>query len=102
MYNNVDSLTDFEIILKLMRLTRRINDGHTAVSLRNMDTHRFPFEVEYIDNQWRVVKAIKEHKSLLKGSLVAIDDVPIEEVSIKVSEVAQFVENENSKVVRTG
>ncbi len=101
-YNNVNSLTDFEIILKLMRLTRRINDGHTAVSLRNMDTHRFPFEVEYIDNQWRVVKAIKEHKSLLKGSLVAIDDVPIEEVSIKVSEVAQFVENENSKVVRTG
>jgi len=101
-YNNVDSLTDFEIILKLMRLTRLINDGHTAVSLRNMATHRFPFEVEYIDNEWRVVKAIKEHKSLLKGSLVAIDDVPIEEVSIKVSEVAQFVENENSKVVRTG
>lgn len=100
--NNVYSLTDFEIVLKLMRLTRLINDGHTAVSLRNMTTHRFPFEVEYIDKEWRVVKAIKERESLLKLSLIAIDDVPIQEVSIKVSEVAQFVENEYSEIVRTG
>jgi len=100
--NNVDSLTDFEIVLKLMRLTRLINDGHTAVSLRNMATNRFPFEVEYIDKEWRVVKAIKERESLLKLSLVAINDVPIEEVSIKVSEVAQFVENEYSLKERTG
>jgi hypothetical protein len=99
---NIDSLTDFEIVLKLMRLTRLINDGHTAVSLRNMTTHQFPFEVEYIDREWRVVKAIKAHESLLKGSLVAINDTPIKEVSIKVSEVAQFVENENSEVVRSG
>ncbi|CAM1365516.1 Peptidase family S41 [Tenacibaculum soleae] len=99
---NVDSLTDFEIVIKLMRLTRQINDGHTAVSLRNMTTNQFPFEVEYIDKEWRVVKATKAHESLLKGSLIAINDIPIKEVSIKVSEVAQFVENENSKVVRTG
>ncbi|WP_431134655.1 S41 family peptidase [Psychroserpens mesophilus] len=100
-YNNVDSLNDFEIILELMRLTRRVNDGHTAVSLRNMATHRFPFEIEYIDKEWRVVKVIKEHKSLLKLSLMAIDDVPIEEVSMKVSQVTQFVENEYSETLRT-
>ena len=35
-YDNVESLNDFDIILKLMRLTRRINDGHTAISLRNI------------------------------------------------------------------
>ncbi|SFS51194.1 S41 family peptidase [Lutibacter maritimus] len=101
-YNNVESLNDFDIILKLMRLTRQINDGHTAVSLRNMTTHQFPLEVEYIDNQWRVVKVNNKNNNLLKLSLVAIDNVPIKEVSAKVSEVAQFVENQFSQIIRTG
>lgn len=101
-YDNVESLNDFDIILKLMRLTRQINDGHTAVSLRNMTTHQFPLEVEYIDNQWRVVKVNNKNNNLLKLSLVAIDNVPIKEVSAKVSEVAQFVENQFSQIIRTG
>lgn len=101
-YNNVESLNDFDIILKLMCLTRQINDGHTAVSLRNMTTHQFPLEVEYIDNQWRVVKVNNKNNNLLKLSLVAIDNVPIKEVSAKVSEVAQFVENQFSQIIRTG
>jgi hypothetical protein len=85
-----------------MRLTRRINDGHTAVSLRNMTTHQFPLEVKYIDNQWRVVKVNNKNNNLLKLSLVAIDNVPIKEISAKVSEVAQFVENQFSQIIRTG
>jgi len=101
-YKNVEKLNDFEIILKLMHLTRRVNDGHTSVSMRNIPIHRFPFEVKFIDNEWRVVKISNEHSSLLKSSLIAIDDIPIEEVSTKVSEVAQFVENEYSQITRTG
>ncbi|WP_298262377.1 S41 family peptidase [uncultured Lutibacter sp.] len=101
-YNSSDTLNDFEIILKLMRLTRRINDGHTSVSLRNMPLQRFPLEVNFIDGEWRVVKVSSKHSSLLKLSLTAIDDIPIVEVSAKVSEVAQFVENQYSQKIRTG
>lgn len=101
-YKNVETLNDFEIILKLMHLTRRVNDGHTSVSLRNMPIHRFPLEVKFIDDKWRVVKVSNEHSNLLKLSLVAIDGIPIEELSTKVSEAAQFVENEHSQIVRTG
>lgn len=100
-YNNVDTLNDFQIIIKLMRLTRCINDGHTSVSLRNMSIHQFPFEVKLIGNRWYIVKVDNKHKKLLMLPLVAIDDVPIEEVSTKISEVAQFVENEYSQIVRT-
>jgi len=42
-YDSVAVLNDFDITVRLMRLTRRINDGHTAVSLRNVPLHRFPF-----------------------------------------------------------
>jgi len=97
-----DSASDFEVILELMKLTRRIGDGHTAVSLRHLETHTFPFEVKFIENEWRVVKISHEHKNLLKSSLAAVEGVPIDEVAAKVSEVAQFVENKHSQVVRTG
>lgn len=101
-YTNIDSLTDFEIILKLMRLTRLINDGHTAVSLRNIKTHRFPFEIEFIESQWYVVKILDENKTLLKTTLESINGIPVEVVAQKIAQVAQFVENEYSLKVRTG
>lgn len=101
-YDRVDNLGDFQIILELMRLTRLVNDGHTAVSLRNVPIHRFPFEVKFIDQGWYVIKAGKTNENLLKLRLSAIDGVPVEEVMAKVSEVAQFVENEYSQSIRTG
>jgi hypothetical protein len=93
---------DFQTILKLMKLTKQIGDGHTSVSLRNLKTHSYPLEIRFIDNQWRVVKITEANKQLLSTSLIAIDGVPIEEVSAKISEIAQFVENKYSKIVRTG
>lgn len=101
-YNNVESLRDFEIILKLMRLTRLINDGHTSVSLRNMSTHRFPFEIEWIENRWYVVKTLNKNKQILKTTLESINGIPIDTVTQKISEIAQFVENEYSLKDRTG
>lgn len=101
-YDSIETLDDFDVILRLMRLTRLVNDGHTAVSLRNMPIHRFPFEVKFIDRGWHVVKVDKAHKDLIKLRLSAIDDVPIEKIASKVAEVAQFVENEYSQIERTG
>ncbi|QQX76189.1 MULTISPECIES: S41 family peptidase [Aequorivita] len=101
-YDNVDSLNDFDIILKLMRLTRRINDGHTAVSLRNITTHRFPFEIEFIEGQWYVTKTLKENEQILKTALESINGISIDTVAKKVSGIAQFVENEYSLKERTG
>jgi len=101
-YNSADTLNDFEIILKLMRLTRRINDGHTAISLRNIATHRFPFEIEWIEGQWHVIKTLPENKQLLKTSLASINGIPMDTIVQKVSAIAQFVENEYSLKQSTG
>lgn len=95
-------INDFEVIIELMKLTREIGDGHTAISLRNIETHQFPIEISYIQKKWRVTKVSKTHKKILKSSIIAIDGVPIQEVIGKISEVSQFVENKYSKTVRTG
>jgi hypothetical protein len=94
--------TDWEIAVELMRLTRKIGDGHTSVSLANWETHYFPIEVKKISDKWRVVKVSEEYTSVLGATLTKIDGKSIQEIEKELSEVAQFVENKHSKVVRIG
>src|SRR5687767_718915 len=42
--------SDSEVILELMSLTRRIDDGHTAI--RANSNGRLPLELYYIDGSW--------------------------------------------------
>lgn len=100
--SKVNSKSDTEIILDLMRLTRKIGDGHTSFSLGGLETHLFPIEVFYVDGDWRVIKVSEEHKHLLGKKLVQIDDQAIATVVKEVSQVAQYVENQHSEIVRTG
>ncbi|CAM1358646.1 S41 family peptidase [Tenacibaculum xiamenense] len=91
-----------DVIIDLMRLTRKIGDGHTSVSLRTIKKHVFPFELYPVNGEWRVVKAISKYKHLLGKRLLKIQGMNVEEVAKRVSEVAQFVENRHSKIIRTG
>lgn len=100
--STVENRTDWEIVVELMRLTRKIGDGHTSVSLANWETQYFPIEVKKISDQWRVVKVSEEYASVLGATLTKIDGKPIQEIEKELSAVAQFVENEHSVVVRIG
>jgi len=93
--------SDFEITIDLMRLTRKIGDGHTAISFRNKNMHAFPFWLKKFDESWRVIKVTEQNKHLLGQELVEIEGKNINEVAGKVKEVAQFVENRYSKSIRT-
>lgn len=61
----IENNTDWEIAVELMRLTRKIGDGHTSVSLANWETHYFPIEVKKISDKWRVVKVSEVYSSVL-------------------------------------
>lgn len=93
--------SDTQTILDLMRLTRKIGDGHTAFSLRGVATHNYPIEVYLVDGNWRVIRVSKAHEELLGQSLKSIDGMPIEQVMQQVAPVAQYVENEQSKTIRS-
>jgi hypothetical protein len=100
--STIEKSTDWEIAVGLMRLTRKIGDGHTSVSLANRETHYFPIEVKKISDKWRVVKVSEAYSSILGATLTKIDGKPIQEIENELSEVAQFVENKHSKIVRIG
>lgn len=100
--SNLKNKTDLEVMIDLMRLTRKIGDGHTAFSLRGFETHLFPIEIYHVNGQWRVIKTTKEYKYLLGKILIKIDNNPITKITKEVSEVAQYVENKQSEIFRTG
>ncbi|WOD43530.1 S41 family peptidase [Hwangdonia lutea] len=94
--------SDVEIIIDLMRLTRKIGDGHTAFSLRGIETHLFPIEIYNVEGQWRVIKTTNNHKMLLGKIVTEIDGKSINKIVNEISKVAQYVENEQSEIIRTG
>jgi hypothetical protein len=98
--SNFNKKNDSDVIIDLMRLTRKIGDGHTAFSLRGVETHLFPIEIYKVNGQWRVVKTTEKHKDILGKELIAIDGKPMEQVEDEVSKIAQYVENEQSKITR--
>ena len=99
--SSIDNKTDFQLVMDLMRLTRKIGDGHTAISLSSVETHNFPFEIQQFGNEWRIVKIVQGFDHLLGTQLIAVDETPIAIAAQKVSEVAQFVENRHSEIIRT-
>lgn len=93
--------SDADVITDLMRLTQKIGDGHTAFSLRGVETHLFPIELYKVNGDWRVIKTTEAHKNLLGKILIAIDESSMDEIENEVGKVAQYVENEQSRTIRT-
>ncbi len=100
--STLNKKSDVDIIIDLMRLTRKIGDGHTAFSLRGVETNLFPIEIYSIDGQWRVIKVTKEHKNLLGKIVANIDGKQIDHIAEEVNKVAQYTENKQSEIIRTG
>ncbi len=71
--STLNKKSDVEIIIDLMRLTRKIGDGHTAFSLRGVETYLFPIEIYKVSGQWRVIRTTNNHKNLLGKILTKID-----------------------------
>ena len=101
----LDELTDFQIIVELMRLTHKVGggkgDGHTSVPLWNRENLNYPIKIFDFDGELRVISANKKNKALLGKILKSIDGTPIEDVYKKVSELTPFTENKLSSMDRT-
>jgi hypothetical protein len=98
--NSVDQLSDWGITLGLMRLTRKIGDGHTAVSFANWETNSYPITVKKISNEWRVIKVASGHSDILGAMLESIDGTKIADIERKLAKVVQYVENPHSEITR--
>lgn len=95
-------LSPSEQRVALMRLTRKIGDGHTAVPLWSDTIRRFPFEVSLIDQSVIVTGTTEVHIELLGAELVSVNQVPVADIKSELEQIVPFVENAHSLRVRTG
>jgi len=98
-------LTDFQIIIELMRITQKIGggqgDGHTAVPLWNKKLHKYPIELFDFNGEIRVIGIDEKYSQFLGSQLKSIDGVNINEIYKKVSKLTPFTENKQSIMDRT-
>lgn len=95
-------LSPSERRVALMRLARKIGDGHTAVPLWSDSIRRFPFEVSLIDQAVVVTGTAEDYVELLGAELVSVNQVPVRDIQSELAQIVPFVENEYSLRVRTG
>ncbi|GHC50631.1 S41 family peptidase [Ulvibacter litoralis] len=101
----IPNLSDFEIIVELMRITQKVgggkSDGHTSVPLWGTPILKFPIELIDFDGEMKVIAIAAEFQNYLGHNLMAINDIPIEVITRKVSEITPFTENKYSSMDRT-
>lgn len=94
---NLDTLSDDEIVLRLMALVALIGDGHTTLNYTALYQHEqneagwqlYPLSLAWLEGGWYVVGATSDQEHLLAAQLITIDDVPIDGIFARVvAEVA--------------
>ncbi|WP_341206729.1 hypothetical protein [uncultured Psychrosphaera sp.] len=89
-------LTKQALTIKLMKLTRLIGDGHTAVQLDFANMKKFPIQFTSDGDKIRVLGIEPKYKAVQGATLTHIDGKGISSILKEVSQVTQFVENEYS------
>ena len=100
--SQLKQLTDNQVLVALMGLTKKINDGHSSFPLWGPTVHKFPFKLVAINNKFYVIETVVENQALLGAELIAINGVAISKVATKMKDVVPFSENQYSSAVRVG
>lgn len=98
--SHLPELSDNEILVKLMELTRKIGDGHTSFPLWGPKLNKFPIKLTAIDQKLFVSAVTNEYESLFRSELLAINGKPINDVVSALSMIVPFSENSYSTSVR--
>jgi hypothetical protein len=94
------TLSDAQVVANLMRITRLVGDGHTAMPLWNSAQPRFPVEFRSIEGQI-VITGVQAGDADLLGAVVTHwNGRDIDEVRAVLARYVPFVENAGSQAVR--
>lgn len=81
--SDVDHLDDPSIIVRLMKMAALVGDGHTVLIPPISGKFQFrmsPYLSYIFDEEFYVVETHKDYQQILGSKIVAINDVPINEV----------------------
>ena len=97
---DLPSLTEPELVARLMTLHHSIGDGHTAIPLWGYGYDRFPITIAILEDAFMISGVRDEDSAFLGGTVEQINGHSPEEVFHRLAPVAPFVENEGSRRLR--
>jgi len=92
LYKDVPSLQDYEVIVRLMQITAKVGDGHTAVHLPK-SFKRYPVIFNWFGDDLYVIATSPAYRNALGTRLSKIDDFTVEEINKKLASVISQDEN---------
>lgn len=98
---NLGNLNRYQLKVELMRLLRMVGDGHTALGWWGEPYYRFPFQVRWFGQQLKLSALPKRHQRHLGATLVALNNIPLNEVIAGLAPILPYVENPYSLRQRT-
>jgi hypothetical protein len=99
--NELPKLTNNQVLVALMKLTKSVNDGHTSFPLWGPVLHKFPIKLIALNEKLYVVESSSKSASLLGAELVAVNGHSIDDIKNAMAAIVPFSENKYSTAVRT-
>lgn len=97
--NDVPKLKDYEIKCRLAQIVASVGDAHTSLNLGFNNSSMYPVELQWFNQDLRVVATDKEHKDLLGKKLISINNLPIDEIMKKVDSLISHENDQWLKVM---
>jgi len=97
--DNADALEDYEIVVELMALVARVNDGHTGVRTPQgaAGFHVLPVDFYIFSDGIFVRQANEAYADVVGKRVVKVGNLPVEEVYARVATVTQ---RDNSQQIK--
>jgi hypothetical protein len=100
----IPSLSDADIVTRLMALVALVGDGHTRLDVQPLyggpdGWQVYGLGLEWLEDGWFVVGAVPEAASEIGARVVAIEDVPMEEIFASLTPLIA-ADNEADRLVQ--
>ena len=84
--NNVENMTDQQIILNLMRLTNFVNEGHLGIMLEFDETYFFPIEIKSFEGVNYIIRTTEEYKEFLGSEVLGVNGIKLNDLKKQTSQ----------------
>ncbi|MBI1342501.1 MAG: hypothetical protein GC171_06175 [Terrimonas sp.] len=78
--SKIDSLSDFDIVVGLSKISATIGDSHTFLHPEGATQNFVPLIISMFEDGFYVIRAKPAYKKLVQGRLIRVNDNPVDEV----------------------
>jgi len=88
--DNVENMTDQQIILNLMKMTHFVNESHLGVLLEFDEKHFFPIEIKSFDGVYYIIRTNEEYEEFLGAEVLGVNGIKLNVLKKQTSQYYSY------------